>query len=279
MSIFDPVKYKEIERSAYSTVADTYLKYGGAIFEALASPLLEAAKLQPGQHVLDVACGVGIPSLTAARLLTSAGSVIGIDLAPGMLELARSRAEDMGLNNISFQEADAEHLPFPDDSFDVVLCHLGLIHFTDRMRALQEMKRVLKFEGRLVLSVWSTPDRTAVIGIVAATIREVFPAAIVPGAPMWFDFGVKGSIESLLDQIGFREIETNKFDYPLVVKNTEEYWQTNLGVSGRLQMLLQNVPSEIATKIEMQAKDRSNRWRDGSVLRIPCEEIVVSALR
>ena len=279
MSNFDPAKYKEIERSAYSTVANTYLKYGSAIFEALASPLIEAAKLRPGQHILDVACGIGIPSLTAARLLESAGSVTGIDIAPGMLDLARSGAEDMGLTNISFQEADAENLPFPNDSFDVVLCHLGLIHFTDRKCALQEMKRVLKFEGRLALSVWSTPDRTAVIGIVAQTIREIFPAAIVPGAPMWFDFGVKGAIESLLDQTGFREIESGKFDYPLVVKNTEEYWRTNLGVSGRLQMLLQNVPSDIAIKIETQAKERSNRWRDGSVLRIPCEEIVVSAIR
>lgn len=169
MTPFDPVKYKIIERQVYSMTATSYEKYGSKTFEAYAAPLLESAGLKQGQHVLDIACGPGIPSLAAAGLVGPNGSVTGVDLAPGMVELARKKAEEQGLKNVIFQEADGEALPFPDESFDVVLCNHGLVHMTDRTKALHEMQRVLKKkDGVLALSVWSTPDRALPIGIVAA---------------------------------------------------------------------------------------------------------------
>ncbi len=279
MAEFDRTKYKAIERETYSRKAQSYEKYGGAIFEALSSPLLEMAQLEPGQKVLDVACGVGIPSLAAAKLVAPEGSLMGVDLAPGMVDLARIRAQRLGLSNISFQEADAEELPFPDESFDAVLCHLGLIHFTDRTKALMEMRRVLKPEGRVALSVWSTPDRTVVIGMVAKTIAELWPSAIVPGAPTWFDFGSSGAIETIMREVNFREIASKRIDYPLNVLDGEEYWETNLGISGRLEMLLNTIPTEISQKIASKAKSEAEKWREGTILRIPCEEVICRAIK
>jgi len=277
MATFDPIKYKEIEREVYSRTAESYAKYGASIFESMASPLLKGANLKPGQKVLDVACGIGIPSLIVAEKVAPHGLVVGIDLAPGMIEKARSRAGEKGLKNIEFREADAENLPFEDGSFDVVLCHLGLIHFTDRMKALKEMGRVLRPDGDLAISVWSTPDRTRVIGIVSKCVATLWPAAVVPGAPTWFDFGPEGAFEKILVDTGFKNIKTGRFDYPLEVKDGEEYWQTNLGVSGRLQMLLKNVPQDVAKKIEAQAKAEAEKYRIGEKLSIPCEVIIAWA--
>jgi ubiquinone/menaquinone biosynthesis C-methylase UbiE len=274
MSTFDPVKYKEIEREVYSRTAENYAKYGALIFESMASPLLKRINLKPGHKVLDVACGIGIPSLSAAEIVAPNGSVIGIDLAPGMIEIARSRAANRGLKNVEFQEADAESLPFEDRSFDAVLCHLGLIHFTDRGKALKEMWRVLKPIGDLAISVWSTPDRTRVIGIVSKCVAELWPAAVVPGAPAWFDSGQEGALEKILMDTGFKDIKTNRFDFPLEVKDSEDYWRTNLGVSGRLQMLLKSVPQDVAQKIEDRAKAEAEKYRVGEILRIPCEVVI-----
>ncbi len=279
MAEFDKAKYKAIEREAYSRKARSYEKYGSAIFESLASPLLEMSQLRPGDKVLDVACGVGIPSLAAAKLIVPGGSLVGVDLAPGMVDLARIRVQRLGLRNVSFQEADAEDLPFPNESFDAVLCHLGLIHFTDRTKALSEMRRVLKPGGRVALSVWSTPDRTVVIGMVARTIADLWPAAIVPGTPTWFDFGASGAIETIMREVDFREIHSKRVDHPLEVPDGEEYWQTNLGISGRLEMLLNSVPNEISEKIASKVKSEAEKWREGTILRIPCEEVICRAIK
>lgn len=136
MCSFDPVKYMETEGEAYSRGAESYEKYGSAIFEALASPLLQKARLVPGETVLDVAFGTGIPSFRAAEAVGPEGRVVGIDLAPGMVEVARAKAAARGATNLSFREADAESLPFADASFDVALCNMGLIHVPDRDIAL-----------------------------------------------------------------------------------------------------------------------------------------------
>lgn len=280
MTSFDPVKYKDIEQQVYSTTASTYDEYGSKVFESYAQPLLDAAGLQSGQHVLDVACGPGIPSLMATPLVAPGGTVTGIDLAPGMVDIAKKKAEARGLNNVTFQEGDAEALPFSDDSFDVVLCNHGLVHMTDRTRALCEMRRVLKkTSGTLALSVWSTPDRAIVIGIVAKTIRELWPAAVVPGAPMWFDFGAEGVLEKALSDSGFKDIRTMRHNVALEVGNAEEYWDMVVGISGRLQMLLKNIPEEVASNIRLTVIRAAERFRsEGGRIVIPCQEVVGLAI-
>lgn len=279
MTQFDPAQYKLIERQVYSTTAPSYEKYGSKTFETYAEPLLEQAGLKQGQHVLDIACGPGIPSLMAAHRVGPAGTVTGIDLAPGMVELARQKAHEQGLKNVTFQEADGEALPFPDESFDMVLCNHGLVHMTDRTKVLNEMKRVLKKkDGLLALSVWSTPDRALTIGIVAGTIRELWPAAVVPGAPMWFDFGPEGVLEKTLSDVGFQDVHTSRFSTALEIGSPEEYWEGVVGISGRLQMLLKNIPGDVASQIKLKIMKTAERFRGpDQLIRIPCEEVIAVA--
>lgn len=277
MSNFHPVKYKETERELYSLTAESYAKYGRVAFESLAVPLLEGLNLKPGENVLDVACGIGIPSLNVAPLVAPGGSVTGVDLAPGMVEYARQRASAIGIRNVSFQEADAENLPFSDNTFDTVICHMGLIHFTDRVKALGEMDRVLKPGGRLAISVWASPDKVPTLSIIAKAIATLWPAAIVPGAPNWFDLGSEDVLEKILTSLGPKEVRVARFNVPMEIKNGEEYWQIVFGVSGRLQMLLKSIPPDIASKIESQAKDDAEKFRQGELIRIPCEELIAWA--
>ena len=279
MTTFDPIQYKKVEREVYSAAADSYEERGGKVFEAYAQPLIDAAGLATGFHLLDVACGPGIPSLMAAPLVAPTGTVTGVDLAPGMVALATRKAAERGVGNAHFQEGDGESLPFPDGKFDVVLCNHGLVHMTDRAKALREMRRVLKKNGIVALSVWSTPDRSLPIGIAAKAVRELWPAAIQPGAPMWFDFGPEGALEETLSQTGFENIITKRCNVPLVIESAEAYWDSILGISGRLQMLLAAIPKEVAASIRSSVLKAVGNFRSGNRISIPCEEVIGIARR
>lgn len=124
-----------------------------ALFRQWAPKVADAAHIQSGQRVLDVACGTGILAREAASRMESTGHVVGIDLSPGMVAVARQLAP-----TIEWREGMAESLPFPDRSFDAVVSQFGLMFFTDRRQALQEMFRVLAPGGRLAVATWDSLD-------------------------------------------------------------------------------------------------------------------------
>jgi SAM-dependent methyltransferase len=125
----------------------------GARFPITAELLCEAVDLRAGERVLDVACGNGNAALAAARRFCQ---VVGVDYVPALLDRARERAHAEGLE-VSFQEADAEDLPFPDDSFDAVLSTCGAMFAPDQERTAAELLRVCRPGGRIGMVNW-TPD-------------------------------------------------------------------------------------------------------------------------
>jgi SAM-dependent methyltransferase len=118
-----------------------------ALFGQWAAKVAEAAQIQPGQRVLDVAREV-------ASRVRSNGHVVGIDASPGMVAVARQLAP-----TIEWREGVAEALPFRDQSFEVVVSQFGLMLFTDRHQALREMVRVLARGGRLIVAVWDSLEK------------------------------------------------------------------------------------------------------------------------
>jgi ubiquinone/menaquinone biosynthesis C-methylase UbiE len=119
----------------------------------MAEMLCEAVDLHPGQRVLDVACGNGNTALAAARRF---GEVVGVDYVAALLEEGRKRAQAEGWQ-VDFREGDAEDLPFPDASFDVVLSTLGAMFAPNQEKAASELLRVLRPGGKLGMANW-TPD-------------------------------------------------------------------------------------------------------------------------
>ena len=139
---------------------DSYERYQvPSVFEPLAKLFLGHIALQPGEQVLDVACGTGVLARQAAPFLGADGFVAGVDLNPGMLEVAHRRLSAAGLEPV-LRQGDAAALPFADASFDVVLCQQGLQFFPEPLSALREMHRVLRPDGRLGLCVWQSIEHS-----------------------------------------------------------------------------------------------------------------------
>jgi ubiquinone/menaquinone biosynthesis C-methylase UbiE len=174
-----------------------------ALFSGWAHDLVETAALRAGERVLDVACGTGVVARAAAPLVGETGQVVGVDVNEGMLAMARTVSPPPGAA-IAWQQGDAAVLPFPEASFDAVLCQQGLQYFPQRTAALQEMARVLVPGGRLALSVWRALERQPFfVALVAALESHLGPevAALQRAA---FTLGDAEELRGLVTAAGFR---------------------------------------------------------------------------
>jgi len=144
-----------------------------AFFAKWAGKIAAAANLQPGELVLDVACGSGILARECAKLVGESGSATGVDPNPGMLSVARSKAPDL-----EWKEGEATALPFESGSFDAVVSQFGLMFFPEPGPALTEMRRVLKPEGRMVIAVFDRVEQAPAYAAMAGVLeRLVSPEA------------------------------------------------------------------------------------------------------
>jgi SAM-dependent methyltransferase len=169
--------------------------------------LVEAAHVQRGMQVLDLASGTGEPALTLAERVGSTGHVTATDLGSGMLAIAEENAHSQGLANMSFRQADVHQLPFADRQFDLVSCRFGVMYFADCAKAMQEIARVLKPGGRVVLAAWGLLEQNQFITVfLMPFLKRVQPPPPQPGAPHPFKFAVPGSLSSELSNASFGHV-------------------------------------------------------------------------
>ena len=187
--------------------AESYQRYFvPSIGAPLADDLIRAAGLQPGQRVLDVACGTGVVARRAAERVGAAGVVAGLDVNPGMLAVARSHTPpDV---SIDWYQASAESMPLPDGVFDIVLCQMGLQFVTDRLAALREMQRVLASGGRAIVT---TPGpKPPMLAIMAdALARHAGPDA-ASFVELVFSMHDVDEIGGLVRKASFREVDVRR---------------------------------------------------------------------
>jgi len=131
MTDMDPVKYKQDQRQGWNNVADGWLKWWNITETAgktLTKRLIEIAQIKQGSKILDIATGIGEPSITAARLVGKNGHVLATDISSQMLSVAKERSISLGLQDVmDFREGDAETINLPSSTFDAALCRFGLM--------------------------------------------------------------------------------------------------------------------------------------------------------
>ena len=142
--------------------------------------MLDLSTPQPGERVLELACGPGGLGLAAAARVARGGEVVLSDVVAEMTAIAAARAEALGLSNVSTRELDLERIEQPDASYDVVLCREGLMFALDPARAAREIRRVLRPGGRVALAVWGPRERNPWLGVVLDAVSAQVGAPVPP---------------------------------------------------------------------------------------------------
>jgi ubiquinone/menaquinone biosynthesis C-methylase UbiE len=243
-------------RMEWSAAAPGWKKYANDMQKWMApvsDQLIRSAGITSGQTVLDVATGTGQPALTIARIVGPNGRVIGVDLSQEMLEIAKEEAAYQGLTNVAvFQVVKDESLSiFSDNTFDSVVCRNGLMLMPDPVKALKAFLRILKPEGKASVTVWGSPDKSPVMGVVMKAISKHVPsdmsprsaAPSAPGGP----FSIP-SVDMLHDyflKAGFSNFKAEKIEVTVAQTDTaEQLWQGMTEVTGFLVLLLSKLPDE-----------------------------------
>ncbi len=266
MTDFDAVKQRQQQAWAsgdFSKIATQQILVGEL--------LCEAVDVHPGQKVLDVATGSGNTALAAAR---RGGEVTGIDFVPGLLERGRERASAERLN-IVFQEGDAEHIPFPDASFDVVLSTFGAMFAPNQEQTARELLRVCRPGGKIGMAN-HTPDST--IGEMFRTFAKfVPPPAGVKPPSLW---GTEGRLRELFGQ-GVSSILATRRSTKIRHASIErwlEFTRTYLGPTQKAFETLDPSGQETLARDLRELMRRANRSGDGTLV-APSDYLEVMAVR
>lgn len=177
---------------------------------------LRVARIRPGERVLDLATGTGITAIAARE---RGAQVVGVDLTPELVAIARTKAGEAGFGDIEFHEGDAEALPFADASFDVVLSTCGHMFAPDQVKVAAELARVTRRGGRVVFLAW-TPDG-GLGSWFRITNKHVPPP---PGVPSPFNWGDEDKVRALLGD-AFGELSFTRGDCPQFGSSPEDIWQ------------------------------------------------------
>lgn len=236
-----------------------------------ADQTLRVAKVRAGEKVMDLATGTGVTAISARE---RGAQVTGVDLTPELLSVARHRAKEAGFADIDFREGDAEALPFPDASFDVVLSTCGHMFAPDQPKVAAELARVTRPGGRVVFLAW-TPEG-GLGSWFRITNKHVPPAA---GVASPFNWGDPEKVRQLLGN-AFSSIRFTHGDCPQFGDSPEGIWElfsTRYGPTVRALASLQSTAQE-AFRSEMLSFLGGYRAADGKV-RWGREYLITCAVR
>src|SRR6266849_6616915 len=202
LQVMTPAVHDNKTLQEWRATAPFWRKHSATIrtmFAPLTEALIEDAGIREGQTVLDVAGGAGEPSLTIAERVGPTGAVTCTDAVAEMVAAAESEAQLRGLSNITFRQCLADSLPFESNSFDAVVCRLGVMFFPDPLKALREMVRVAKPGGSLSLAVWHQNELNPFTHIVTDVMsRYVDSPPADADAPNAFRFAEFGKLANIL---------------------------------------------------------------------------------
>ena len=166
--------------------------------------MLDHAGLQPGLRVLELAAGPGETGFLAAELIRPGGSLVCSDATEEMLDVARARAKELGIENVAFKRIELEWIDLDTASVDVVLCKWGLMFSTDPEASLREVRRVLRPGGRVALAVWDEPPENPWATIPTRALVELgHTTPLDPDAPGMFAFADPDRVRGLLAKAGW----------------------------------------------------------------------------
>jgi SAM-dependent methyltransferase len=240
--VIDPEEERAAARERWENIAPGW-ESGAEAFYAGVLPvahwMVDRLAPQPGQTILELAAGRGDVGFLAAELLHPGGTLISSDGAEAMVEVARRRAEQLGIHNVEFKPIDLEWIDAKLASVDGILCRFGYMHAVDPEHALREARRVLRPGGRMVLAVWDLPEHNPWLAALPQTAEAM--GLIEPrdeGAPGAFALSAPGRITELLQDAGFDDPAVEPIDLTFRAPTVDAWWETQRAMSSSMRPVL-----------------------------------------
>ncbi len=234
----------------------------------VSAAMVDGLALQPGQRVLELAAGPGDTGFLAAELILPGGTLISSDGAQAMVEVARERAVQAGLDNVEFAQLELEWIDLPTGSVDAVLCRWGLMLTVDPEAAAREVRRVLGSGGRAAFAVWDHPERNPWATIPSMTMVALGHAEPPdPNAPGMFRLSADGALQEVLESAGFVEVRVQAVGVERRYEKIDEFIDETVELSPIMGSAFRELPEtdrlQIVERITAEAEPFTAA--DGSV--------------
>jgi SAM-dependent methyltransferase len=259
------------------TASEKWKAKSAAMGRHVTEALIDYAAPRPGISVLDVASGTGEPAITIASRIGSGGHVTASDLSADLLAIAAQRARQRGFDHVTTRQADAQSLPFADDSFDLATCRFGVMFFPDVQRAFRELLRVLKSGARACFAAWGPKDQPYFASSIAIVHRHLGGALIPPGGPDPFRFASPGSLSSILANAGFIDVHEETRTLPWTWPGTpEEVWEQQQAVATPFHPLLKRVAADQWPALNQEIFAAIRKYQDGNEIKFTATIVLAS---
>jgi len=242
--------------------------------------LLDHLRLAGGESVLEIGCGTGAVTLPLAQAVGDRGRVVAVDISEPMLEVARQRAADSGLRNVTLLIGDAQVFPFEQAAFDVVTSRMGVMFFADAAAAFRNINSALKPDGRLVFACWAplAENRHWLISYDIA-LRHLGPASSIDREPGPLAFGDPDYIREILTRAGFAEIAVERAHPMIIGGDAEEEARQALVMGPTARLIEAKRPDEtMRQRIAEEIKAAFVAEARNGPIRLPATIFLVTAL-
>jgi ubiquinone/menaquinone biosynthesis C-methylase UbiE len=272
-SQIDLEAFRNFEKAAHDKLAETYYDAFSAVTNKAIEPLLNAAYVGKESRLLDVATGPGTLASTAAE---RGARVIGIDIAPAMIELARTLHP-----HLEFREVSAEDLPFDSSSFDAVISAFGIGHFARPERVLAEFARVLAPNGRVALSWWDGFGKNRINGIFFEVINELGISALgaLPAGPAVDRFSDPDQFATIVRAAGFEGVEIDYITFSHPLRNVDDLWHLAISSFVRVSTVICAQNADVQQRIRDRVEQVARQYASPNGLQIPIAFRVISGVR
>jgi ubiquinone/menaquinone biosynthesis C-methylase UbiE len=254
--------------------ASAYEQFTGRWSRLFVPLVLEAADIQPGDQVLDMCTGTGEAAIAIAPAIGPSGCLIGVDIAPPMLESARGRLNEPTFLPVA---ADGQALPFPDRCFDAVVCQLGLQFFPNPGLGLKEFRRVLRDGGRAGICVISSPDRAPMWGILADLLGRLLPEQ-QQTVRLSFSLRDPARLETLLIDAGFQEVRIERQTREDSYGSFDEYWDSIEAGIGSIPQTYLMLPDAARLAVRQEVRAKLAEFEVDGWLRMSLEMLIGSGV-
>ena len=253
---------EKLEATVYNPGPKTYeARLVPSLFKPWARRLLNIAAPSTGERVLDLACGTGIVARLAAARVGPGGTVVGLDVNPAMLDVAKEASAGIS-PMIDWYEGNAVELPFADASFDLVLCQQGLQFFSDRQSAISEVERVTTPRGRAAFAVWRGPEHHAALFGLDEALLPHLPAEVMEGSSAPFSLGHIDEIRVLFRKAGFGRVHVRNVAGEVRFQSVREMVDAICGAHAPLAAAIAALGGEAQDRLYGDLEDAFFTYRD-----------------